>query len=111
MAMDAMVVCYAGQEDKKPAKVFDILCRGIGGSIQMIRFAEKNIIPEVKITEGYLDFQRETSKEELSGWVKDGEIKIRDIYSNLVEFKDWLDSEVDYPKIEIHCYEWESGLD
>ena len=55
----------------------------------------------MSLTDGYLDYMREISKEDVKIWVQNGEIN--KLYTLLEE---WLEDKQEFEYVDILCYEW-----
>lgn len=55
----------------------------------------------MSLTDGYLDYMREISKEDVKIWVQNGEIN--KLYTLLEE---WLEVKQEFEYVDILCYEW-----
>lgn len=63
-------------------------------------FAKRYNIPQVQLTECYIDYSREITKDDLKTWIQDGYIFMLE-----PELKSWLDGEEDFEVVDVLCYE------
>lgn len=103
MAMATQIRCFAQKEDKLPIVRIEL---EVG---DVVRFASRNNIPQdLTSAPTFLDFLRQTDYDELTQWYEQGEIA--PYYYDVDRFNDFLQLRAPFERMDIFCYEWESGL-